>query len=172
MTDRLIVGCGYLGSRVGQRWLAEGGRAQNGLAEGGHVHVVTRSRQRAANLKEQGYAPIVADVTDRASLARLPPVSTVLYAVGFDRAAGSSMRQVYVDGLAAVLDALPAGVRRLIYISSTSVYGQTDGSWIDEDSPTVPTRENGRICLEAERTLMAHRLGGQAIILRLARTAF
>ena len=90
---------------------------------------------------------------------------TILYAVGLDRASGASMRTVYVDGLANVLDHLPKP-SRLIYISSSSVYGQTDGDWVDEDSPTEPQEESGQIVLEAER-LLRTRLP-EAIILRFA----
>jgi nucleoside-diphosphate-sugar epimerase len=75
---------------------------------------------------------------------------------------------VYVEGLRAVLEALPADTQRVIFTSSTGVYGQTDGSWVDEDSPCRPTREGGRVMLEAEELLKRHQLGSQAIILRLA----
>lgn len=155
---KLIFGCGYLGSRVGQRWLVAGET----------VYAVTRSPRRAEQLRDAGYQPLVADVTQPATLDGLPLAETVLYAVGFDRSTGLAMRQVYVDGLRAALDALPQGTGRIVYISSTSVYGQGDGQWVDEDSPTEPSRENGRICLEAERVLREHRFGDRAVVLRLA----
>src|SRR5262249_53289182 len=63
------------------------------------------------------------------------------------------------------LDVLPAP-RRFVYVSSTSVYGQTDGGWVDESSPTEPGDESGRIVLECER-LLRERLPA-AIILRFA----
>jgi len=85
-----------------------------------------------------------------------------------DRSSGKSMREVYVQGLRNVLDALPSETGRLIYISSTGVYGQTDGSWVDEESPCQPERDSGQICLEAEQTLLNHRLSGRSVILRLA----
>ena len=155
---KLVVGCGYLGERIAHRWLT-GGEV---------VHAVTRSARRADLLRSLGLQPIVADVTDPASLAALPVADTVLYAVGFDRAAGKSMREVYVDGLSAVLDALTNRVGRLIYISSTSVYGLQDGQWIDEDSVCQPITENGRICLAAEEAILRHPLGARSCILRLA----
>ena len=76
----------------------------------------------------------------------------MLYAIGLDRSAGKGMREVYLDGLTNVLNVLPMP-RRFIYISSTSVYGQTDGSWVDEDSLTEPAEESGRIVLECEQIL-------------------
>jgi nucleoside-diphosphate-sugar epimerase len=92
----------------------------------------------------------------------------VLYSVGFDRTAGKSKREVYVNGFASALDALPDGLRRLIYISSTSVYGQLAGEWIDEDSPREPLTEEGRICLAAEQALEQHSLAVRSCILSLA----
>ncbi len=156
--SKLIFGCGYLGSRVARRW----------LEAGEEVHVVTRSRDRAARLEQDGLRAIVADVTLPETLNDLPPAPTVLYAVGMDHSSGRTMREVYVDGLRAVLDRLPESTSRIIYISSLGVYGQSDGSWIDETSPSEPTREAGRICLAAESLLAEHPLGDRRVVLRLA----
>jgi nucleoside-diphosphate-sugar epimerase len=132
------------------------------------VYAVTRNARRAANLQAEGLHPIVADVTRPASLGRLPAAETVLYAVGFDRQAGGSMREVYVDGLRHALDSLSESTQRIVYISSTSVYAQGEGVWVDEASPCEPLRENGRIVLAAEAVLRGHRWGARSIVLRLA----
>ena len=134
------------------------------LAQGRQVRVTTRRPQEAAALRTQGMEPILCDVLD-ADMAPLPAAETVLYAVGFDRSSGKSMRSVYVDGLANVLDRLPSP-GRFIYVSSSSVYGQTDGGWIDEASPTEPEEESGRIVLDAE-TVLRTKLP-TAVILRFA----
>ena len=155
---KLVIGCGYLGIRVAQRWSNAGEM----------VYAVTRSAARAEVLRGQGLHPIVADVTDPSSLTSLPNIETVLYAVGFDRTAGKSKRDVYVNGLAAALAAVPSSVRRFLYVSSTSVYGQQSGEWIDESSPREPCTEEGRICLAAEETLERHALGPVSCILCLA----
>lgn len=158
----LIVGCGYLGSRVARLW-CEAGKP---------VAAITRSAERAGQLEQAGIQPLIGDVTDPRSLMNireyLSRVDTVLYAVGFDRAAGRSMSEIYVDGLKNVLNALPDGTRRFIYISTTGVYGQSNGEWIDEESPCEPTREGGNVALAAEQTLQQHWLGNRAIILRCA----
>ena len=146
------MGCGYLGRCVARVW----------VADGRHVGALTRSRRD--ELRSLGIEPIIGDVTEATTL-RLPAADTVLYAIGLDRSAGKSMREVYVGGLANVLDALPAP-RRFIYVSSTSVYGQSGGESVDEDSPTEPAEENGRIVLECE-SLLRRRLP-EAIILRFA----
>ena len=95
----------------------------------------------------------------------LPQADTVLYAVGLDRSAGRSFREVYIEGLRNVLNSLRLP-NRFIYVGSTSVYGQSDGSWFDESSPTEPSEENGKVVLEAEHLLQT--LLPQAIVLRFA----
>ncbi len=156
--SKLIFGCGYLGHRVARRWLADGDA----------VYAVTRSQHRAAELAERGLRPVVADITRPDTLRDLPIADTVLFAVGFDRAAGHAIYEVYANGLRHVLHALPVASGPVIYISSTGVYSQNDGSWVDEDSPCEPDREGGRACLAAEQILRAHPRGADATILRLA----
>lgn len=166
----LVIGCGYLGRRVADAWLARGRR------------VVALTRTRAADLAAAGIEPVVGDVLDPASLTGLPDASTVLYAVGLDRSAGRSnptargtgstrepsMRDVYVGGLANVLDVLGRNraFPRFLYVSSTGIYGQTDGSVVTEDSPTEPTEESGKVVLAAE-TLLRARVP-DAVVLRFA----
>lgn len=155
---KLIFGCGYLGLRVARLW----------RDVGEEVYAVTRSVVRASQLAAEGLRPIVADVRDASSLGELPRAATVLYAIGYDRAAGGTMREVYVGGLQSVLAALPPATEKFLYVSSTGVYAQNDGGWIDETSPCEPTREGGRACLEAEQLLAADPVGQRAIVLRMA----
>jgi nucleoside-diphosphate-sugar epimerase len=152
---KLIIGCGYLGRRVAALWRARGHR----------VHATTRRGSEAEAFRTQGLDPVLCDVTDPATLMHLPAADTVLYAVGFDRSAAASMRTVYVDGLANVLAHLPPP-GRFIYVSSSSVYGQRDGGWLDEESATQPEEESGKIVLAAEEVLRAHAPG--AVILRFS----
>ncbi len=155
---RLVVGCGYLGRRAAELW----------RDAGDEVFVTTRSPERAAQFRADGFQAIQVDLTQSTKWPSFPAAATVLFAVGFDRHAGVEMRTVYVDGLRRTLDALPANVGRFIYISSTGVYGQSQDEVVDEDSPTEPTRQGGKICLEAESLLRSHPVGARAIILRLA----
>lgn len=156
--NKLIIGCGYLGSRVARRW----------LAAGDEVFALTRSESRAEEFKQMGIQPVVGDVTEPESLRNLPAAETLLYAVGYDRSAGPEMREVYVAGLANVLTKLSPNTQRLIYISTTGVYGQADGDWVDEDSVCEPVTEGGRVCLEAEQLLQGEAVKFQRTILRLA----
>jgi nucleoside-diphosphate-sugar epimerase len=155
---KLIFGCGYLGERVARRW-----------REAGHeVIVVTRTRDRAEVFRRSGYDAIVADVTRLATLADLPAADTVLFAVGFDRIAGGSIEEVYAGGVRNVLAALPSDVGRFVYISTTGVYGDADGNWVDEDTPPDPQRDGGRASLAAEHALAESAFATRGIVLRLA----
>lgn len=140
---RLIIGCGYLGTRVAARW----------LAAGDSVSALTRSAENAAGLRSQGISPVVGDVMRPETLAALPDVDTVLWAVGWDRTSGISQRDVYVNGLQHVMQQISRRAERLIYISSTSVYGQSNGEWIDEASVCEPSQPNGQACRDAELSL-------------------
>jgi nucleoside-diphosphate-sugar epimerase len=158
MTARLIFGCGYLGHRVAMRWLAKGDQ----------VYAVTRRAERLAIWYSEGLKPIVADVTEALTLGNLPEVDTVLYAVGPDTVSGQTQEAICVDGLRNVLNALPTTFRRFIYISSTGVYGDAGGEWVDEETPCYPQRAGGKACLAAEGLLDAHPFADRAVVLRLA----
>ena len=154
----LIFGCGYLGERVARRW----------RAVGRDVVVATRSGERASDFQRRGYGVILADVTRPETLTNLPKIETVLFAVGHDRTAERSIEEVYVGGVRNVLTALPAETGHFIYISTTGVYGDAKGDWVDEETPPEPQRDGGRAAWSAEQLLAAHPLGARSIILRLA----
>lgn len=142
--SHLILGCGYLGRRVAQAWVASG------------QTVAAMTRSHVSMLKSLDVQPIVGDVLKPESLKALPQVETILYAIGLDRSAGASMREVYVEGLRNVLDNMPTS-KRFIYVSSSSVYAQTDGDWVDVESPTQPEEGSGSVVLEAEQLLRERR---------------
>lgn len=138
------------------------------VSEGGSVYAVTRHRERCCELIAGGIQPVVADIMVPETLKDLPQADTVLFAIGYDRGSGHTIRQLFVDGLRNVLTHLPAQVSRFIYISSTGVYGQSGDVWVDELSSCEPAREGGRACWQAEQMLCDAPLGRQAIILRMA----
>ena len=135
------------------------------------MFAVTRSTTRAATWKDEGLYPVVADVTDPNEFDSLPAADTVLFAVGHDRTAGPSIFDAYAGGLRNVLDAPPPTKRaRVIYASSTGVYGPAGGDWVDEQTPPHPParrRQKPRswprkssAATPAERAETALRLGG------------
>ncbi len=147
-----------MGRRLARQW----------QAAGEEVIVTTRSTERAEEFADEGLTPVLWDVTEP-DTRHLPLAETIVFAVGFDRQSGHSIDKVYVDGLGGVLDRCAAEVHQFIYVSSTGVYGQSDGSWIDEDSPCHPIRAGGRACLAAEQLLQQHPLfRHKATILRMA----
>jgi nucleoside-diphosphate-sugar epimerase len=132
------------------------------IQRGEKVWATTRKPERADAFRAQGIEPVHYDVLQGGPL---PAVDAVVHAVGLDRSQNASMRDVYVQGLARVAEAT-ATVPRFVQVSSTSVYAQTDGSWVRETDPTEPTEESGRVVLEAEQTLQIRR--PDAMILRFA----
>jgi nucleoside-diphosphate-sugar epimerase len=159
---KLVIGCGDLGERIAASW----------MEQGHEVAALTRSADRAETFRSRGIEPFVGDVTDRDSLCSFPHFDTVLYAVGYDRSTGRSQREIYVDGLRNVLEKIAMRVDRFLYISSTSVYGQTGGEWVDETTECAPTSSNGQVCFDAERLVWSHfpeaPSPGCAHVLRLA----
>ena len=135
---------------------------------GANVYVVTRSPRRAADLESEGFQSVVADVIQPDTLIDLPAVETVLFAVGFDRSSQVSIGAVYAGGVRNVLAALPAKVRRFIYISTTGVYGPAGGAWVDENTTPDPRRDGGKASLAAEQQIVSHPLAKCTAILRLA----
>ena len=164
---KLIVGCGYLGSRVARLWKQAGEQ----------VCVLTRSADKAQELGREGISAVVLDIHKLPVLAgpTFPAegFSTILYSVGYDRKSSQPIEQVYAGGLARLLDtplfnSAESQMCRWIYISSTGVYGGATGEWVDEDTPPQPLREGGKASFAAEQVLQAHPHGSRGIILRLA----
>lgn len=158
----LMIGCGYVGLRYARTMRGQGHR----------VTALTRSPERSISFQQEGIESVIGNVLDRRSLRAVPAADVCVYAVGFDRSSAEDKRDVYVDGLRNVLEQLHGHIPRFVYVSSTSVYGQQDGSWVNEDSATEPTTESGRICLEAEQLLRDDSIKGAAArtttILRLS----
>jgi nucleoside-diphosphate-sugar epimerase len=156
----LVAGCGYVGGELARRLAADG-------------HAVFGLRRSSGALPE-GVQPIAADLCDRTALcAALAEVEhggidAVAYTAAADRGDDDAYRRAYVEGLANVLawaDAQGMRPPRVLFTSSTAVYAQQDGEWVDEDSPTEPTHFSGTRMLEAEGLLaaaggVALRLGG------------
>jgi len=134
---------------------------------GHQVWATTRHRSRAAALGREGINGVIADWADRRTLCDLPNADRVLVAVSFDRHAGRSPYESLVRGFANLLAVLPQETD-VCYISTTGVYHQRDGSWVDERSPTRPGREVARVHLQAEELLWRLRPESPWTILRLA----
>jgi nucleoside-diphosphate-sugar epimerase len=144
MAQMLIAGCGYVGTALGVRLAAAG-------------HEVWGLRRSAIGLPAE-IRYLAADLTDPQTLRDLPPgLEWVFYTAAADGADEEAYRAVYVDALRHLLQALQRqgqAPRRVFYTSSTAVYAQADGEWVDETSPTAPTHFTGKCLLEGERLLL------------------
>lgn len=149
----LIVGCGFVGSRLA-----------HDLRRGGHeVWGLSRSQPDLPD----GAHWVTADVTSPTSLTGLPAVDYVVFCASAGESSDERYRAVYVDGLSNVLRAYRARPpKRLAFVSSTAVYHQTDGGWVDEASPTEPVHFSGQRTLEAEAIVRS--AGLPAVVLRCA----
>ncbi len=153
----LVFGCGYLGRRV----------AKKAAFSGQHVWATTRGGSKSALASLPGIKPVIADWTDKRTLRDLPEVDQMLVAVSYDPHSSQSRYESQVDGLRNLLQFVSSETH-VCYISTTGVYHQRNGCWVDETSPTRPRREGGRVHLWAEELLRRHRSGSPWTILRLA----
>ncbi|MDD5261941.1 MAG: SDR family oxidoreductase [Methylacidiphilales bacterium] len=150
----LIAGAGYVGSACVRR-----------MKELGHeVLCWVRSPESSARLREAGFDSLVADLASAEAWTNLNfKPDAVLYCPSTRGGGVEEYRSLHHDGLALAVWNLPPPTR-FIYISSSSVYGQSDASWVDESSETNPPSESGKILVEAEK--MVVQAGGA--VLRLA----
>jgi len=148
----LVVGPGYVGAEVA-RLLSDRGDA-------------VRALRRSAKPVPGDPEPLVADVTQPLDL---PPeeFDAVVYAVAPGGRSPEAYRAAYVDGPANVLDWASGSRPRFLLVSSTGVYGEADGGWVDETTPPEPSSDTGRVLLEGEQRLLERhadstvlRLGG------------
>lgn len=144
----LIAGCGYLGTALAERLLLQS-------------HAVVALRRRVEGLPA-GVVSVAADLGDRAALRALPgPFDAVVYAAAPDGREPAAYRSVYADGVEAVLASVACA--RFVLASSTSVYGQDGGEWVDETSRTEPAGFAGRSVLEGEALVRARHASGCAV---------
>lgn len=143
MANILIAGCGDVGSTLGLALLAAG-------------HRVWGLRRDPAALPS-GIRPLAADLAEPATLAGLPSgLEYVFYTAAAGGYSEDRYRSAYLDGVRNLLGALRRGgqhPRRLFFTSSTSVYAQSDGQWVDEASPAAAEGFAGR-CLRAGEGLL------------------
>jgi len=137
----LIAGIGFVGSR-----LAKEIQIAN--------HKVYGLR-RSAPVDIPGVETILADLTQPETLENLPKsIDFVVYCASASGRSDEAYRAAYVEGpenLLAALERQGQAVKRVFFTSSTGVYGQTDGSWVDEQSATEPESFTGKRLLEGER---------------------
>jgi nucleoside-diphosphate-sugar epimerase len=143
MAKLLIAGAGYLGQALAERALAEG------------KHEVSVLRRRAVDWT--GVKSIQADLLQPLSLKALRDVEDVVYCAAADASDEESYRKIYQDGLQNLVRVVQAqgGYRRLVYISSTSVYAEANGNWVDESDRNLVEKGPSRFMVSGEKFLMS-----------------
>ncbi|WP_336345442.1 SDR family oxidoreductase [Halalkalicoccus ordinarius] len=139
-----ILGCGYVGLELGRRL----------LARGHDVVGVRRSPEGVEEIEAAGFDAVRADVTDPEGLSTVPDADALVFAASSGGRGADAAREVYVEGLETAIDQFSAREHppdRLVYTSSTGVYGDHGGDWVDEETPIEPTTEKTRVLAEAER---------------------
>jgi len=156
MTDLLIIGCGYIGRRVARRF------QDRGLPLLG----VVRSEASAAELEDLGIPCKVGDLAGDA-LAGLPSADARVFHLAPPPARGAE--DLHTAHLIAAFERF-GHPRRLVYASTTGVYGDCEGAWVDETWPARPAVDRARRRWDAEQRLRhwSRRSGGELVILRVA----
>jgi len=135
----VIAGCGFLGEAAAFLFLAKGWK----------VLGLCASEESASRFENSPLDVRAMDIT-------LPMVipqewkapDVLIHCASSSRGGAEEYRKIYLEGLKNVMSSFEP--QRVIFTSSTSVFGQTDGLLVDEDCPAQPERETGRILLEAE----------------------
>jgi nucleoside-diphosphate-sugar epimerase len=147
----LIAGCGYVGSRLAELLVDDG--------------VDVWGLKRRPTGLPHGVVGLEADVTDPATLRPLPAgLDAVVYAISPAGRTAEAYRLAYVEGLENLLDAVSAPVRTVL-VSSTGVYGHTDGRWVDEETPEDPSDPTAELVRAGEA--VARSRGAPGVVVRL-----
>ncbi|PWK43601.1 sugar nucleotide-binding protein [Pleionea mediterranea] len=101
------------------------------------------------------------DLNDATTLTSLPTdFDFAVITLSPDAMTDDAYHQTYVKGVHHLLEHFKSvhANTRFIYVSSTRVYGQNSGEWVDEQSETLPTSIKGKCLLEAENLVLSHSL--------------
>ena len=158
----LIVGCGFVGLPLGAELMRQG-------------HEVFGLHRRASakeGLQAAGLQPLLADITEPGDLKKIPrEFDWIVNCAAPGGGTAEDYQRLYLSGTRNLLEWLQAAPpRKYVYTSSTSVYGQNDGSTVDENSPVIPATETGKILVVTENLLFAAaaQKSFPAVILRVA----
>lgn len=133
----LIAGCGDVGSVLASR-LVRDGYTVYGL-------------KRDVSTLPAGVIAVSADLTDPATLKGLPSgIDGLVFMPTPAQRTAEAYQAIYLQGWINLWAALDKPPRRSLIVSSTSVYAQSDGEWVDESSASIPASFNGRLLLEME----------------------
>ena len=140
INDVFISGCGDIGERVARLWQARGVTV-NGMA---------RSPASRARLEAKGISAVPGDLDDARSLAALPVHNALIYYFAPPPEGGADPRIEHF--LSAIPpDRLPC---KIVYLSTSGVYGDHQGGWVNEDTPPHPQTARAQARLKAETAVL------------------
>lgn len=155
MRRLLIVGCGDVAQRA-LPWLIRRFR----------VFALVRHPQQVAAIRAQGAIPILGDLDRPSSLTRLSDIADCLLHCAPPPTLGvGDLRTAHLLAALAAGGSVP---RRIVYISTSGVYGDCGGKLIAETQPLAPTSARAERRVAAEKLLkaFAQRHGSQLAVLR------
>lgn len=158
----LIAGCGDLGLRVARLL---------GLENTANRSWGLRRQPDLESTKDiPGFTWIACDFTQPSTLRDLPKdITHVVYTAAPNARTEADYRAVYREGLEHLLNAVASpALQRVLFVSSTAVYGDHGAQWIDEETPTAPKSFNGRVLLETEQWLQSQSAQFETLSLRLS----
>jgi nucleoside-diphosphate-sugar epimerase len=144
MAKILIIGCGAIGTQLAHVLVAKG-------------HHVTGLKRNPPKTDAGNVDYFTADIVSPADLKDLPlDFDTLYFIVSPDGRNEESYRDIYKSGLNNLLNKFSLGSSNphWIFVSSTSVYGQSQGEWVDEDSIAQPDNVTSQLIRQAEQKLM------------------
>jgi nucleoside-diphosphate-sugar epimerase len=134
----LIAGCGYVGQATADLF----------HAEGWEVEGWTASAESAERLREKPYPVCAMNFADAPLLISGARFEAVVHCASSRGGTADDYRRIYLGGARNLAAAFPDAL--LVFTSSTSVYAQADGTWVNEQSAAEPERETGRLLRETE----------------------
>jgi nucleoside-diphosphate-sugar epimerase len=155
----IVAGCGWLGTAIARRL----------VRDGEEVVGIRRDPGRAEALRALGVAPLALDLAAPGAGARLPPADAIIACQSAGGETTAAYRAAYVEATGALLEAAGCSGARLVYTGSTGVFGQRDGSDVDEEATPAPASATGEVLVEAEALVRAAAGDGiRACLVRLS----
>jgi nucleoside-diphosphate-sugar epimerase len=155
-TQSVIIGCGYLGTKVALHY----------LEKGGSVTGVVRTASSAEALEAEGISAQTRDLDQAATMPlELRGVELFYFAPPPRTGVEDTRVKQLLEGLSTT-----NSPRRIVYLSTTGVYGDCGGEWVDEARPAHPVVDRARRRWDAEQRFRAwsQATGGDLVILRVA----
>jgi nucleoside-diphosphate-sugar epimerase len=143
MQKIIIAGCGYIGTRIAKLW----------REQGAEVGCLVRTPEKTLNLQAQGFQTVATSFDEQGSIT-LPDLSgsTIFYLVP---PPGGGIVDYRARNFIADMEKC-GKPQRIVYMSTTSVYSETGGGVVTEESPTEPSSAMGKRRLDAEAAFLAY----------------